>query len=272
MSSSTTGSLMIIPNSRKEEQQQLNLTRLVNLALNSSPKVGIVNFNLLKTLLIELINALNLQNYEPKFADDDTKNIVDEALKHETQHDEFLHLVNNDNNINNTRKESDNSNSNKEGGGNDGDASTIKNGNGITILTSDMKPISLERFHKLEGKLARLEQQISSLNSLPSNQQLIDKTKDMKKSAAAANNNNGPILEIWQYTQLSKRMESNEEGITKLTSLIQDLIGDMNDLKDGQNKSNQDIKSLNDLFKDLESRMKTFEKLRQTMVKLIKLI
>lgn len=228
------------------KDSELNLNRLVNLALSSSPKVGIVNFNLLKTFLIELLKALNLQHYEPKFGDDtETNNLVLDAIENEGQHDKILNLINNGNE--DTSHQASNQNLSKQG---------------ISILTSDMKPLTLERFHVLEDKLARFEQQMSALNSLPSNQDIINKSKDLKKSSNAA----GPILEIWQYTQLSKRLESNEEGITKLTSLLQDLINEMNDLKDSQNKNSDDINKLNDTYKDLLNRINSFDKLFKSLV------
>ena len=63
-------------------RNDLNLNRLVHLALSSSPKVGIVNFNILKTFLLELLKALNIQNFEPKFNDDfDAKNLIEDALQ-----------------------------------------------------------------------------------------------------------------------------------------------------------------------------------------------
>jgi hypothetical protein len=184
------------------KENEINLKRLVNLALNSSPQVGIVNFNILKTFLLELLKALNIQNYEPKFVDDlETKAIIEDALLSENQHVISSLIENNTND-----SSSDNNNNNLD--------SNLKksSNNGISLLTSDLKPLTLERFHKFEDKLTRLEQQISSFNSLPSNQQIIDKSKDIKKSNA----NSGPILEIWQYTQMSKRLESNEDGITKV--------------------------------------------------------
>lgn len=183
------------------KESELNLNRLVNLALNSSPKVGIVNFNILKTFLLELLKALNLQNYEPKFGDDaETKSLVQDAIQNENQHDKILNLINNNE-------------SSEKGATASGGSSKA----GISILTSDMKPFTLERFQVMEDKLARFEQQMAALNSLPSNQQIIDKSKDFKKSSGTSAN---PILEIWQYTQLSKRLESNEEGITKVNIVL----------------------------------------------------
>ncbi len=230
--------------------KDLNLTKLVNLALSSSPKVGIVNFNVLKTFLLELINALNLQNYEPKFGDE-TKNLVEDAIKNESQHDEILNLIN-ENSIRNDLKSGVNE--------------TAEPKTNISILTADMKPITLERFHKLEGKLNRMENQLSTINTLPSNQHLIDKTKDMKKSPGGPIFT-GPIMEAWQYTQLSKRLESNEEGLTKLTSLLQDVIGDMNDLREVQSKQKDDLREMGELNKSVADRMVEAEKLIAELVR-----
>ena len=170
-------------------QETINLTRMVHLALNSSPNVGIVNFNILKSFLLKLLEALNLQNYEPKFGEDnDIVNLLDDAIKTEEQNDS-IHL--------------------SEKG-----ADTTGKQN-MSILTGDMVPLTLERFHAVEDKLGRLEHQISALNAFPTNQQIIQKSKELNRGS---NHNSGPILEIWQYTQLSKRQESNEEGITKVNN------------------------------------------------------
>ena len=231
------------------KENELNLKRLVDLALNSSPKVGIVNFNVLKTFLLELLKALNLQNYEPKFGDDlEAKSLVENAIEFEKNSDTVL-----DAKIDSSKSGED--------GANGANKSLVPKQN-ISFLTTDLKPISLERFHNLEDKYARMEQQLAALNSLPSNQHIIDKAKELKSSGAKA----GPILEVWQYTQMSKRLESNEEGITKLTSLLQDLIGDMGDLKNDQVKNSADIQRLNDSYKNLSDRLNAFEKFKSSLV------
>lgn len=234
---------------------ELNLKRMVDLALNSQPKLGIVNFNMLKTFLLELLKALNLQNHEIKFADGDveTKTVVENALQSESQlaGDE----IGGSGGIGGNGVAADHSNLNTSKLG--------EHAKGISILTSDMKPFTLERFHNLEDKLARFEQQIAALNSLPSNQHIIDQSKELKKSTS--DSKHGPIMEVWQYTQLSKRLEANEEGLTKLTSLLQDLIGDINELKDDQSKNSADIKRLNDLVNSLKDRFGEFEKLKNSL-------
>ena len=170
-------------------QETINLNRMVHLALNSSPNVGIVNFNILKSFLLKLLEALNLQNHEPKFGEDnDIVSLLDDAIKTEEQNDS-IHNV-------------------SEKGGDTGKQN-------VSILTGDMVPLTLERFHAVEDKLGRLEHQISALNAFPTNQQIIQKSKELNRGS---NHSAGPILEIWQYTQLSKRQESNEEGITKVSN------------------------------------------------------
>lgn len=251
------GGAVLSVTSGLNKASELNLKRMVDLALNSQPKLGIVNFNMLKTFLLELLKALNLQNHEIKFADGDveTKTVVENALQSESQ------LAGDDMGA-----------GNGIGGSGSGGAADHSNLNaaklgehakGISILTSDMKPFTLERFHNLEDKLARFEQQIAALNSLPSNQHIIDQSKELKKSTS--DSKHGPILEVWQYTQLSKRLEANEEGLTKLTSLLQDLIGDINELKDDQSKNSADIKRLNDLVNGLKDRFSEFEKLKNSL-------
>ena len=170
---------------------EVNLNLLVNLALSSSPKAGIVNFNILKTFLIELLKALNLQNFEPKFSDVSESQVILEAINNDAQHESLMNLI---------------------GGNNERDSNQIMNNISRPMLTSDVKAISAERFHALEDKMSRFEQQMVSLNALPSNQKLIEKSKDLRKNPA----NSGPIVEAWQYTQLSKRLELNEDGLTKV--------------------------------------------------------
>ncbi|CAF0811876.1 unnamed protein product [Brachionus calyciflorus] len=226
-----------------DKNSDISLNRLLHLALCSSPQVGIVNFNLLKTFLLELLKALNLQHFEPKFSDDSNiQNLVNDVLQNQSNNEKF--------NLNNYHNDSNNLNNNLEA-----KSDTKAEKSSFSLMTSGMKPLSLERIIKMEDKLAKFEQQMTAFDSLPSNQQIIDKVKDTKKSE-----NSSPILEIWKYTQLSKRLESNEEGITKLTSLVQDLIDEIHELKDNQLRNDKDIKKLDDQYTNLLNRINSFDK------------
>jgi hypothetical protein len=219
-------------------KSQVDLNKLVDLALNS-PKIGIVNFNLLKTFLVELLKALNLQNYEPKFGESDieTKSLIQEVLKAQQQNDDSLSMLN-------------------------------ETGYGSEIINISLdgpirepRPLN-ERFFTLEEKLNRLEQQISAFNQVPTNSLLIEKTKESRKNNTSA----GPILEVWQYTQLSKRLESNEEGLARLASLMQDFIGDLNEVKNAQNKNSTDMIELKQNFEALKDKIKYLDKIKDQFV------
>lgn len=210
-----------------KQVDQIDLNRMVHLALSSSPNVGIVNFNILKTFLLELLNALDLQNFEPRFGENnDIKNLLVDAIKNEES------VVD--------------------------DSRLTDNGSGQVVSMNSMFP---DRVQMLENKINRLEQQIASLNSIPSSQEIIRKSKENSKTGSS-----GPILEIWQYTQLSKRQESNEDGITKLTSIIQDLIGEINDFKDFQNKISLDLKGIASKNECLTDILKELDKLKEVVV------
>ena len=47
----------------------------------------------------------------------------------------------------------------------------------------------------------------------------------------------------------------------KLTSLVQDLINELNELKENQTKQDGDIKKLNENYKDLLNRINSFDKI-----------
>jgi hypothetical protein len=237
----------------------LSLSRLVDLALCSAPNVGVVNFNLLKIFLLELLKALNVQNHELRLDENDqnAKSLIEEAIS-------TSELKAEDHGSDIGEKTSDEKQQKQS-------QSLLPHGQEAegTVRIDLRKPISSERMHALEDKLGRLEQQVAAWNALPSNEQIVEKSKELlKKGKQATNsitsygstNNTNPILEVWQYTQLSKRLESNEEGITKLTSLLQELIGDISDLKESQVKNAADLNKLNTSYKDLLDKINGFEK------------
>ena len=159
----------------------LSLEQLVHLSLGD-PEAGAVNFNVLKTLLLQMLKAMNLFNYKPTMSDYDQRTIK-EALS--TNHDE----------TNNQLDESDNTNRRKK-----------RDRNG-------------DRLNNLEEKVSRFESQLNALNEIPSNSELIDRAKQSTKTT----NRQGPILEVWQYTQMEKRLESAENGITRVKLIEYEL-------------------------------------------------
>ncbi|CAF1194823.1 unnamed protein product [Adineta steineri] len=192
----------------------LSLEQLVHLSLGD-PETGAVNFNILKTLLLQMLKAMNLYNYKPTMSDEDQRTLEEVLSKTPEQ------LINDNNNK-------------KKFQGNKRDRSS-------------------DRLNTLEEKVFRFESQLNAFDQLPSNSELIDRAKHIPKRTSDDDDNkqtiehHGPILEVWQYTQMEKRIESAENGITRLASLLQDLLSDMNDLKD----SNETMKQSTDELKNL---------------------
>jgi hypothetical protein len=173
----------------------LSLEQLVHLSLGD-PEAGAVNFNVLKTLLLQMLKAMNLYNYKPTMSDDDQRTLTEALSTSSEQHVKF---------------EQDES------------LATSDNGNEIKRKSQRKKrDRSSDRLNTLEEKVFRFESQLNALDYIPSNAEVIDRAKQMPKKTLSnddptkTTDNQGPILEIWQYTQMEKRIESAENGITRV--------------------------------------------------------
>ncbi|CAF5136551.1 unnamed protein product, partial [Rotaria magnacalcarata] len=136
----------------------LSLEQLVHLSLGD-PEAGAVNFNVLKTLLLQMLKAMNLYNYKPTMSDDDQRTLK-EALSTTIatssssspplkQHVSFdkQEIVTSDNE-NETNKKAQ----------------------------RRMRDRSSDRLNSLEEKVFRFESQLSAFNQIPSNAEVIDRT------------------------------------------------------------------------------------------------
>jgi len=76
-------------------------------------------------------------------------------------------------------------------------------------------------FNKFENRLANLELQISYLNQPKSANTLITESED----------GNNAIQTDWELAKLKKRVDANEEGITKTREIMDQLTGNIKDVK-----------------------------------------
>lgn len=180
----------------------LSLEQLVHLSLGD-PEAGAVNFNVLKTLLLQMLKAMNLYNYKPAMTDDDQRTLK-EALSTSSTTTEKQRV------------------SFEEPESNVGD-----NENDVNRKAQRrIRDRSSDRLNSLEEKVFRFESQLNALNQIPSNSELIDRAKQIQRKGSdhdvqtKATSRHGPILEIWQYTQMEKRIESAENGITRVCEEI----------------------------------------------------
>jgi hypothetical protein len=173
----------------------LSLEQLVHLSLGD-PEAGAVNFNVLKTLLLQMLKAMNLFNYKPTMSDHDQRTIKEALLTH--QQDDQANES--DDTMNEPKAKS----------------------------RRKKRDRNQERLNNLEEKVSRFESQLNALNEIPSNTELIDRTKQLSKKPSddKTTNRQGPILEVWQYTQMEKRLESAENGITRVDLFENKLLID----------------------------------------------
>jgi len=78
------------------------------------------------------------------------------------------------------------------------------------------KPIPLTRnaYHKLEERVGRMEQQLIDLNSLPSTKEL------MESSSEERNRGVRPVADMWQGMQLSRKVDANTQGVSKVRTFF----------------------------------------------------
>lgn len=208
----------------KMPSTKVNLSQMVDLALGS-PEVGSVNFNVLHTLLHAMLKRLNIVDVQADI------NEFDRDFLSASKARELSVLSDVD-----------------SGRGEDAEDTLSERSSSMpTPSTGRRTP-----YHHLEIKVAKLQEQLDNITSVPSNQELFEKTKTQYAEK--------PIGEMWMNMQLMSRVETNEKGIAKCMSMIEDMMKEMQSLKDANKSLMDKVKGLNldDLMrrlKDLESKM-----------------
>lgn len=67
-------------------------------------------------------------------------------------------------------------------------------------------------YHHMEGKLRDIERQMSALERLPSGTELLT------RSASGSVN---PVSDMWQFMQLRRKVQANEDGVSKVSVATQ---------------------------------------------------
>ncbi|ESO84975.1 hypothetical protein LOTGIDRAFT_168234 [Lottia gigantea] len=106
-------------------------------------------------------------------------------------------------------------------------------------------------YHQLEQKVSIVFNQMEQLNALPSTKQLTDQVLDK-------GDNERPLSYMWQYMQLKKKVETNEEGIEKLMSMVSDLMKQIDNLLSSNTGilnrlGDLDLQALNEKIGDLHN-------------------
>ncbi|XP_025963547.2 uncharacterized protein C16orf96 homolog [Dromaius novaehollandiae] len=100
--------------------------------------------------------------------------------------------------------------------------------------TAEGKSCSL--FHEMQQRLGRVESQLSRLNGPPSTAELLAHSQAPGKPAA----------DMWQMMQLKKKVETNEEGVTKAINTLQELLTTICSLKTTVEAFQEELQLLKD--------------------------
>lgn len=111
--------------------------------------------------------------------------------------------------------------------------------------------------HQVEQKILKLEQQLEALHSLPTGLDLMGRAKTQQDGST-------PVEDMWNMIQMKKRLEANEDGVCRAMTVLQDLLNEINALKDSQqeveSRQQKVIESMQqDNLQELEQRLALLE-------------
>ncbi|XP_019882303.2 uveal autoantigen with coiled-coil domains and ankyrin repeats [Camponotus floridanus] len=212
---------------------QISLPQMLDLALGT-PEVGVVNFNILHNFLHILLQQINLQTTKVEYRGENANRI--KAMVPSLKLGPALYLQ--EYNItDSTGKISE----------------RIREDIDVKIFTEDIQPLTEEdlkltkgitqqispgkesdpqtvifvepvvngspptalAFKELEQSVKQLQQQYQALEDLSTTPEIVERLKGR---------NGDPIADIWQFININKRLDASEQGIEKLTTMVQDVI------------------------------------------------
>ncbi|XP_024871437.1 myosin-8-like [Temnothorax curvispinosus] len=213
---------------------QISLPQMLDLALGA-PEVGAVNFNILHSFLHILLHQINLQATKVEFRGENAdriKRMVTSLKPSPARASPQLHeydITDATGEVQRIRRDD----------GADADVLTDDiqpPAEEILKVTNDVRPqIDLEKvpeaptvvtvvngspptalaFEELKQSVKQLQQRYQALEDLSTSPEVVESLKEKITDPAA---------DVWQFININKRLEANEQGIDKLTAMIQDVI------------------------------------------------
>jgi len=181
-------------------QPTVSLSSMVDLALGT-PELGAVNFSVLHSLLHAMLQRLNvadaLAQLPAEREDVDPGRTAPRATRQDG--------AKVDDRQETSDKESD------SGVAGLTSFSDVGTDDQLGGKRHSEKPVTVSRspYHQLEERVGRLEHQLVELNSLPSTKELMDQTGEER-------NSNRPVADMWQGLQLSRKVDANTQGVSKV--------------------------------------------------------
>ncbi|XP_014598673.1 PREDICTED: uncharacterized protein PFB0765w-like [Polistes canadensis] len=91
----------------------------------------------------------------------------------------------------------------------------------VESIVNGLTP-TFSAFKQLEENVQRLEKQFEALQELSTNSELIERLKG---------NLTDPLTDVWNIISINKRLDAAEQGISKLTSMMQEVIKNEKNIK-----------------------------------------
>lgn len=216
----------------------VTLSRMIDLALGT-PDVGSVNFTVLHSLLHAIIKKLNIGNATTEIREEDLN---------------FLrrHMVKSDTNIKTSNLDIGLKPKTDAGSRTNLDVSSPDLGASLKSDAGSRMKLDITKdsgtrgtgtyvpYHQMEDRVSQLEHYWKELNSLPANYELFERTREKDSKPR-------PVAEMWQNMKLSKSVDANTQGVSKLMSMFEDLIQDTKTIKEANNQLEQKLASSKDL-------------------------
>nr|XP_020858150.1 uncharacterized protein C16orf96 homolog isoform X1 [Phascolarctos cinereus] len=232
---------------------KITLMELVDLSIGT-PEIGAVNFNALHTLLLTMLKHLNLQEVKidlpPHITEQSrsTESLRASISGYPTKEKRKVSISKQPSSARPTPQVIEAQV--KDLGGQVQDL-----GKQVQAIGSQVQGIE-SQVQNIGSQVDVFGQQIAALDKLPSGTDLLEKTPSGSR-----------VSDMWQMMQMKKKVEANEDGISKAMGLIQDVMNEVKDLKADQEKRYlqkelpQALKDYRSVITDIEERITDLEKL-----------
>lgn len=209
-----------------------SLSEMVDLALGT-PEIGCVNYTVLHRFLHAMIYQLHLENIRADLPDEDEKQFLSTGPVQGVQR------------LPRGKKEDareagagagEVEEEEKVGGDQMGGAYPLSEADsGVTLGvdgsdrtkeagTDVAIPLTRSHYHQLEEKVERLESLLREFESLPSNKELLERSAEDAGEKRPVDQKPRPVAEMWQSMQLSRKVDANTQGVSKVQSFIHSFI------------------------------------------------
>ncbi|XP_044838780.1 glutamine-rich protein 2 isoform X1 [Mauremys mutica] len=207
----------------------ISLLELADLSIGT-PEIGVVNFNALHTLLHAIIKQLNLQDVKAEMHDEKPKPpepvpLQEEERKGKRDESEDFPYADLEKKVIGVAAQVHGVEAKVVG--------VAAQVHGVEDQVHGVK----SQVHGIGEQVQGLEKQMAALEKLPSGTDLLERTKSSSPNGSA-------VADMWQMMQMKKKIEANENGISKAMALFQDLLNEVNGVKTANFHMNEGLENI----------------------------